>query len=257
MTVETYGQILDKVQADLELVNESFLTDDEYVGLCNAAVQDAYAEIEKLGLEDEYFTSDIPINLVVGQAEYQLPADMYANKIRAVIYNNGSQIYEIRKVRRYNKAVEIARVNAYAADAYYRYDLKNRNAAVGPVLILTPPSREVYLAADGVAGKMVGTVTPQSLAYMNYIRELVKIPLVSTGSLAASRATLVDIPEFYNFVFAEFKYQVAIKAHDPELEVYKGESDKYRMQMIVTLTGQVEDDATEVLPDMSHYREHS
>ncbi len=257
MTVDTYGQILDKVQADLELVGETFITDDEYVGLANSAVQDAFAEIEKLGLEDEYFTSDVPINLVKGQAEYPLPADIYANKIRAVMFANGVDVYEIKKMRRYNKAMRIARINSYASDSYYQYDLKNRSSAVGPVLILTPTSRDVYLAADGVAGKMQGTVVPGALCFMNYIRELAKIPLVSTGSLAASRATLVDIPEFYNFIFAEFKYQVAIKAHDPELEVYKAESDKYRMQMIVTLTGQVEDDATEVLPDMSHYREHS
>lgn len=258
MTTQTYGQILDKVQADLDLINETFISNDEYVGLANAAVQDAFAEIEKLGVEDEYFTSDAALNLVNGQSDYSLPADMYANKIRCVMYNVGSLIYEIRKVRRYEKGKRIARINAYAPDAYYQYDLKNRNSAAGPVLILVPPSRETTtLGAGGIAGKVAGTVGLTTSAYMNYIREVAYIPLVSTGTLAASRATIVDIPEFYNFIFAEFKYQVAIKANHPNVELYKSESDKYRMQMIVTLTGQVEDDATEIIPDTSHYGEHS
>lgn len=243
MVVNTYGDILDKVERDFDLVGEPFLTDDEKIGICNTVVQDAAAEIMHLGVEDEYFLTDnwaAPLNLVIGQSDYPLPADIYANKIRDMVYVNGDTIYNVRRLRRRNKGLVAARIKQNFKDSYYSYDIKNRSAGVGYKIVLLPTSRE--------AGPYI---------YMEYIRELALIPLASAGSLAASRAVKVDIPEFYDFIFAEFKHQIAIKIPHPDVSLFENESLRLRTLMINTLTAQVEDDETEVQPDLSHYREHS
>lgn len=241
MRVWTYGEQLDKVQNDFDLVNETFITPDEYVGLWNDAIQTAAAEIQKLGVEDEYFTTSSSLALVTGQALYSMPTNIYAAKIRSIIYANGVDIYEIMRLRRQKKHLYKAELNYNASSYDYQYDLRNADIDTGFQIELVPKSRE----------------TSSANVTVNYVREAKYIPLVSVGSLAASRATKVDIPEFSTFIFADAKYRVAQKIPHPNLGEFKSSRDEELARMITTLTEMVADDATTVVPDMSHYQESS
>lgn len=241
MRVWTYGEALDLVQDEFDMKEETFIADDEYVGFFNKAIQKAAGDIYKLGVEDEYFQDEAPLALVSGTASYAMPANIYGHKIREIVYANGSEIYEVKRVRRMNKFVKEAVINQEARDSYYRYRIKNSSALTGPRIVLVPPSR----------------ITSNSVMTVYYMREAAFIPLVSAGSLSASRAALIDLPPCMNYIFAYVKWCIAKKIPHPDLPAYKNEMDEERMHMIDTLTGQTDDDDTEVEPDLSHYKESS
>lgn len=241
MRVWTYGEALDVVKAEFDLTNETFIGDDEFVTFFNKAIQIASADIFKLGVEDEYFQDEANLSLTSGQASVAMPSNIYANKIRSIIYHNGTEIYEVLRMRRRKKFINETIVNQYATDARYRYRIKNAGTTLGPRIILNPPSR----------------LTSATVMTAYYIREAEYIPLVSAGSLVLSRAAKIDLPECSNFIFAYTKWCIANKIPHPNLMEYKTERDEERRLMIDTLTGQTDDDQTEVEPDMSHYQESS
>lgn len=240
LRIWTYGEANAKVRADLDLTNETFLTPDEMVGLWNDAIQRAAAQIQKLGVEDEYFTKQGTISLVTGAVRFPLPGDIYAQKIRGIIYQRGDEIYTVYRFRRRTKFVKIAEINQMAQDIFYQYDLENPDVATGYQLVLVPPSRET------------DPMGSPSLT-IHYIREVLYVPLVSVGSQNATDATKIDIPEFMTYIFADVKYEVAKKIPHPNLEGFKADKNTELGLMIETLTEQVADDATEIEPDMSHY----
>ena len=240
MRVWTYGEANAKVKADLDLTNETFLTPDETVGLWNDAIQRAAAHIYKLGCEDEYFTKQAPLYLVTGQKRYSLPSDIYAQKIRGIIYQKGDQIYTVYRCRRRTKFVKMAEIDQLAQDIFYQYDLENPSIATGYQLVLTPNSRETDPAG-------------QPSLTVHYIREVLYIPLVTAGSQGATDLTKIDLPEFMTYIFADVKAAVAAKIPHPNLQDFENNRDRELKLMIDTLTEQVSDDATEVEPDMSHY----
>lgn len=233
----------------MDLLNENFITADEEVEIWNDAVGDAAAEIQKLGVEDEYFKKQAPLQLVINQQRYGLPADIYAQKIRAIIYAFGVEIYTIYRVRRRGQQVKETEIQVYAQDAYYMYDLENPDSNTGYQLVLYPPSRENSNAVKGVGG--LADVT------MTYIREPIVIPLVSAGSQAASDAIKIDIPQFKTYIFAYVKARYAEKIPHPNLSEFLAREEQQKQKMIDALTEQVPDDATEVEPDFSHYWRHS
>ena len=241
MRTWTYGEGLDLINGEFDLTNETFIGDDEMVGFFNHAVQKAAADIYKLGVEDEYFQNEAALPMVVGQSDIALPTDIYANKIRGLIYVNGYEIYEVTRSRRRKKFLKEAKIRKFAPDARYQYRLKNTGIATGTTITLIPAARD--------------TTSAFLTAY--YIREVSFIPLVSAGSLSASRATKIDLPECMEYIFAEVKWRVAKKIPHPDLDSYKNDRDEMRALMIETLTGQTDDDNTEVEPDLTHYQESS
>jgi hypothetical protein len=84
----TYAMLLNKLTEDLDLVNEPFISADELLGYMNEAIEEAETAIHTLGIEDTYFLATDFIYLIPGQSQYNLPADIYANKIRKMFYSN-------------------------------------------------------------------------------------------------------------------------------------------------------------------------
>jgi hypothetical protein len=77
-----------KLTEDLDLINEPFISSDELLGYMNEAIEEAETAVHTLGIEDTYFLATDFINLVSGQSAYNLPTDIYANKIRKMFYSN-------------------------------------------------------------------------------------------------------------------------------------------------------------------------
>jgi hypothetical protein len=83
--------ILNKIQEDCDLINEPFISNDELLGYANEAIESSETAVHTLGIEDVYFLSWDFIYLSPGQSNYNLPADIYANKIRKMFYSNPTQ----------------------------------------------------------------------------------------------------------------------------------------------------------------------
>lgn len=238
MNYKTYGQIRAKVELDLDLQNETNITADEQVGYCNEAIQEAVAEIHKI--HEDYFLNTATLALVSGTAAYTLPADIYANKIRDVVYANGAIIYKVRRIRGAQKFVDVLMTNQFGLADDYRYYTQNTSAAAGNQLVLVPASRET--------GNFIT---------LWYLREANLVPLVSAGTQVASDASIIDIPEFYTFIIQFMKVRCLEKdGADPRLQQAVMILEHERQMMVDTLTQMIPDDQDEVVADFSHYYEH-
>src|SRR3972149_6519778 len=97
----TLAQIRTKVQNDLDLLDEDFITVAELDAYINEGIDVAEAEIHTIYemKNQHYFLSVANISLVTGTSYYASPADIYANKIRRLIYDDGSRKYKLRVIK--------------------------------------------------------------------------------------------------------------------------------------------------------------
>jgi hypothetical protein len=237
MKIWTYGEASDKLAKDLDLEEESFIQSDEFVGFFNDGIDEAEAEIHKLGVEDEYFLRKGNLTFAAGDEDIALPTDIYANKIRALIYDYNGTRYPIKRLRRKNKFMIAHEIQA---GEEYKYMITHESATTSYQLLIFPTPVET-----GTVGKIW------------YVRNANRIPLISEGSLAATRAAVIDIPEFIKFIFQYVKVQCMEKEGHPMLAKAVGDLETQRQLMIATLTEQVVDDDTEIEPDLSHYEDMS
>lgn len=242
MKVWTYKEASTKVLLDLDMNEEDFTTPDELAGYFNEAIQEAEAEIHKLGVEDDYFLKSAPISFSQGIQTYALPTDIYIGKIRGVVYkDSNTNIYPIKRIRRSEKEFidyEDTLSNGVAED--YRYMITNPDVDTGMQLVFFPPPR--------LSGPYV-TVW--------YVRNAKRVPLPSEGSQAATDATKIDVPEFINFIMQYVKCRIMVKDQHPLLEGNMGILQQQRKLMVDTLTQMVVDDDDLIQPDFSHYRQMS
>ena len=117
-TFRTYGFIKQKLMVDMDLQDETFIQPDEMVGYFNEGLKEAFGEI--LGLRENYFLSKWFVPCVAGNDLFILPPNIYANKVRGVIYQNGSIIYTMKRMREKNLFENIAYVNQYGLSDEYR-----------------------------------------------------------------------------------------------------------------------------------------
>lgn len=245
MKLWTYAEIKQKVQSDLDLQEETFITPDEMVGYCNEAIHEAESEI--LTIYEDYFLSSTPLTLTTGVSLYSLPSNIYAQKIRGLVYSNGSVQYTIRKIRGSFKFEDLQMIQTYSPNDDYRYLLTNSTAGVQSKILLAPPSRETG-------------------AYVTvwYIRNAQRILtaaesgiLPTDANTAGQLATILDIPEFSTFIIDFMKCKCLAKDNDGRLDDQIAALAKQREMLVSTLTNQVPDDDNRIQMDLSFYSESS
>ena len=166
----TFKDHADKVKLDLVLneedPEETFVTYEELIGYFNDGIDDAEAEI--VNLHEDYFLTSDYVPLQVGVAEYPMPKNIFANKLRGVVYANGSIIYPVKRYRTKDKFEAIAVTKQYGDAEYYRYFLSN-DAPGRRRFVLVPNSRETAILPP----------LPSSFTPMQrwYIRQANRIPL--------------------------------------------------------------------------------
>ena len=158
---KTYEFLSGFVKSKLDLQEEVFITSAELLTYCEEALRFCEAEIHKLNIEDMYFVSVEPIKLNTGKSEYSLPANIYGNKILRLVYDNGSKVYDIPRIK-IEKRFEVASLmDRYQTADSYGYMLMNNDPRAGTRVRLYPKSREetsqTTIAGATVAGSAVIT----------------------------------------------------------------------------------------------------
>lgn len=168
MKVWTYAEAKGKVEMDLDLEDETFIAPDEMAGYFNEGLNEAEAEI--MATNQDYLLTKAFLPVVQGTQVYDLPYNIYANKIRALIYNVGSIIYEITRFRRRNKFLDMAVVNQYPSNAdWYGYNLQN-DVPGQAHLEFSPTMRDTAVLSP--AASIFSPIT------MWYIRNCARIPMI-------------------------------------------------------------------------------
>ena len=242
MQALTYGQIESKLRKDLDLQDENnFVGNDEMAGLFNEAIDVVESVILKI--DEDYFLTKGTLSLVDGAADIALPSTIYAQKIRALIYANGNDIYNLTRIRDPHEFLQRALINNQVSDTEeYQYFLRMDAGSAQAVIELVPPAYE-------------------SGAYLTcwFIRNAARIPLIEEGSnRAAQIATAIDIPEWRALLEQYVKMRCHEKLKDQAAATDAAAKVKALTEaMTDALTNRVPDRDDEVPQDLSHYEEHN
>jgi hypothetical protein len=232
MTYKTYAQMKAKIERDWDLEEEEMIPDTELMELFNDAISEAEAIMVRLGVNDDYFLTKTLLSLTSGSADVTAPTTIYANKIRKIVYNDGTKVYEIRRLKGPDMFLEVAHAaNSTTSDPYYKYFIRNDSSS-GNKIQLVPAS----------------TITNSTYATCWHVRSATRM---------TTSASICDIPESYNFIYAHVSWRVLGKDGDPRAAAANQEREKQKQLMIETLETMVDDGDNEIVPDVTHYDEMS
>jgi len=229
----TLAELVDEVQDDLDLYDGGIVDPEGLRKFANRAIDRAEQLVHTI--YEDYFLTKGNITLVKDQEEYEPPTDIYASKIRGLVYANGSTIYEIKQIRDPHKFMRyrLDRYHNSHTDGDYRYFTVNTAPGQWRIL-LTPPAQ-----------------IPGEFVEIWYLRQANRL---------CCNEDILDVPEASNFVIAYMKYRAIAKDRrgnpSPELEDAKAEVGKEETELVATLTAMIADGDNEIPLDLSHYREH-
>lgn len=166
MKIWTYGEMEQKVLDDLDLNDETFIKPDEMRGYFNEAITEAAAELYVLN--QDYFLTKFYIPVVAGQMKYALPANIFANRIRTVMYANGAVIYEVAQYRRKNKFEAMIITDMFGQADDYMYTLWN-DIPGQAYMEFHPQMRDTAVLAPG------GSIFAPLIMY--FLRDNNRVPL--------------------------------------------------------------------------------
>ena len=228
MTYSTWAEIKARLNDNVDLENEIFIDADELLALGNEAVNEAEAEIHEL--YQDYFLATDEITLVSGTEAYSLPADIYANKIRGVVYNDGSDYHRVSRIKQsVDSFLEIEHSTDNDSGTPEEYYLKNESAAAGSQIVFTP--------SVNVSG-----------AY-------IKLYYLRNANKFVNDASTCDIPEFVDFIVSYVQVGVMHKEGNPNIEQEKIHLSRKRELMKETLAKMVPDLDDTLELDMSFYQD--
>jgi|GEM_PF-2544263 len=219
----TYSEVKEKIQSEMDTQEETFVDDSEYLDYTNEAIDECEAEIHSL--YQDYFITSALIAIVAGEETSDLPADIYANKIRHFQFKSANKKYEIKRIKNKDKKF----VEDSSSNPVYRYDIENSLAA-GPKITWYPEP----------------TVSDATSAKMYYIRNAKRV---------VELTDVIDIPEFIQFIFCYIRVKIARKETNPLLMDYKDELERQRILMREVLDEMIPDEDDNIDPDLSFYND--
>lgn len=229
-----YPTLLDlrtRVRRDLDLIDEPGITDDEIDEKLREGVNVAEATIHTMYGED-YFLTHAPLTITAGQPTVALPSDIYAGKVRAIIYENGSVIYEVRRIKGRHLFERLQRGVTFGNGDQYQWVMLNKTAT------------------EGLTAKFVPTpYETGSLLTCWYIRNANKM---------SEDTDVCDIPEFSDFIVAYAKNEIALDKPGLASPAITGpKAAALYEQMVDTLQQKVPDEGDDIPIDTEFYEDMS
>src|SRR5688572_7405510 len=106
-----YSEALAKIENDLDLEDEDFISSSEMLGYFNEAIDNVEAILHKLYAR--YFLTTAAISLVEGTQDYSFPSDIYAMKVSKFLYNGTDEKYKIRRMKRIEDILDVQSGDRY------------------------------------------------------------------------------------------------------------------------------------------------
>lgn len=214
----TLSEIVEAVKSEDDLFQEEFITSDELIRYINKSIREAEAEIHTI--YEDYFKKKAAFALVSGTSQYSLPTDIYANKIRRIMYDNGSLKYDIRKIKDISCIPFIQQSNLLA------YDID-----------ITSTGHKIQFYP-----------TPTETSASNII-----IHYLKGSNELEDDDDECDIPEFINFVINRTVLACLMKEHHASVPEWAALVEQERARMINTLTARIPDEDNKIPMDLDFY----
>ena len=224
----TLKQLRERIQADLDLEDETFIIDSDINSWINDAIRKAEAEIHTL--YEDYFLAEASITVTAGTKLYDYPSDVYANKIRKILFHDSGKTtsHEVKRVKNL--------INASTRDIY------DTTSGSNYILEWSP----INDATDGRKIRIFPEIARSGTLRVWYIR--------NAKQLSADTDTC-DIDEFERYVLQSVKTECFFKDGDPRAIQSKQLEEQLKQDMINTLSNMVPDNNTEIPMDFSFYED--
>lgn len=217
----TLLDVKNRVKRELDTEDEDFISESELEGYIIRAINSAENIILTLN-EDYFLAKPHTITTVSGQAEYDLPSGIYANKIRRIIYDQGtgSDRYLVRKIKNIEETSSIEPYDDY------KYLITN-DPTNGFKITLYP--------------------TPSTSG------EILKLWFLRNVNEPTSDTSVIDLPEAFNYI-VQFSKDECIKKErmTPDAPKSAALAEEERL-LIEALTDRMPDEDNEIEPDLSFY----
>lgn len=227
-------QIVTKVELDLDLQDEEIISPTEMTGYVNESIRRARALVLSLE-EDGYFLKYANLALVSGTDEYALPTGILASKVRGIIYNNGTRIFEIKRIKRTNKFARVAEAAVSpGADPVYRWFPFYDDTARAQKIKLVPPAQETSASNT-------------------------KVWFERVSQEVSSDGDTIDIPEAFNLIVSDVKRWCRAKMNN---NVVPQDAEAAYQAEVAILTTELTDitlgdSDNELEMDLTHYEDHT
>ena len=227
----TWAEIKAKIESECDLQDETFVRPDELLAYANEAIDEAESEIHSL--YEDYFLKYKDYNVQDQVETISMPDDIYANKIRSVIFHLGTQIgqnmtsYRVKRLSDARKFEQKAIMDSYNPKGLYEYFVVNSTVG-SPQIMFTPK------------------VWQTGIMRVWYLRNANRL---------YTDTDICDIPEFVNFVIAFIKVKVYAKESHQDLPDAEATLERLRASMNGTLQAMVPDADNNIDMDLSYYDE--
>lgn len=283
MQYKTYGELKVRAQERIDIEDETFVSPNELIRYCQEAVDVCEAKIHDLGISDKYFETVAPLKLRSGFSDYQLPENIYANKILRIIWNRANDIYEIKRLTRKKRYTDSVLIDRYSTPDLLTYQIFNNDPTVKPIIRMFPrpqfstpsvikdcsplPDNDIdvndtmdgiavghFVSGEGIpngtiveaiSGSIVSLSANHSIAAnadIEFTSPDVLIYYVRNANKPVDDDSIIDIPEFYNYI-VQYMVVEALKKDvgSPRIEQEMMKLSTLENQMISTLSSMVED----------------
>lgn len=216
----TYAELKLSLQKELDLEDETFITADEFLNYFNSAVDEVESAIHTI--YEDYFLTKANISLVSGTATYDFPEDIYAQKIRAILYNDsGSKKYFVQRVKKLEETMWVEN------NDFYKYLITNTSA-------------------DGLQIQFFPTPSETSSTNMTiyYLRNAKRFE---------DSTDVCDIPEFTHVIVQYVRWKCMSKEGHPGTQEALADLERMKADMVTTLEARVPDEDNFVMMDQSFY----
>jgi hypothetical protein len=228
--MSTLKQIRDQVIDDLDLEEEVWVDDSELNTWINEAQKQAEAQIHTL-YEDYFLVEADPVAIVAAQNTVDYPSDIYANKIRKIIFADGlgteTATHEVKRVKNL--------IDGKSMDFY-------NSETTQPILKWSPTNK----ASEGRKIRLFPSSGRAGYLYIWYIRNV--SPLVNDTDVC-------EIDEFEHYIVQYVKTKVYLKDGDPRADDSKALEEQYKLDMIDTLSTMTPDGNNDLEMDVSFYED--
>lgn len=226
--MSTLKEIRDQVILDLDLEEEVWVNDAELNRWINEAIKNAEAQIHTL-YEDYFLVEADPIAISLGEYLIDYPSDIYANKIRKIIFTDGlNGTTNNHEVQRCKNILAGATADLYGSDSTV------------PILEWTPSNK----LGEGRKIRLFPNGGRAGYLHIWYIRNALQL---------VNDTDVCDIDEFEHYIVQYTKTKVYMKDGDPRVSDSKGLEEQYKADMINTLSDMAPDGHNELHMDTDHY----
>ena len=217
-------ELRDRIQADLDLQDETFITDSDINAWINEAIKKAEAVIHTL--YEDYFLVQSTQAITAGTYLYSYPSDIYANKIRKIIYHDGPK-NSSHEVKRVSNLVEGSERDIYSTGDNH-------------ILQWSPYNSK----SDGRQIRLFPEVGRTGTLIIWYIRNAAQLNADTDNC---------DVDEFERYILQCVKTECYFKDGDPRAMQSKQLEEQLKRDMIETLSNAVPDNNDEIPMDFSFY----